>query len=517
MRPLRQDRANVIAQGIHGHRQRGLIAILLVVGLLLGGAVFFWGVLTNADSERARERKTAEALALAKSALIAYAVSLPVYASNAPANRLGDLPCPDLDDDGNAEPASCGNAAGTTGQARRLGRLPWRTLGLPDLRDGDGERLWYAVSSNFKNNTRTNCNTPGAAGCLNSDTRGTITIRNNTGAIIHDAAQTDPSASGVVAVVLSPGAVLRRQGASSTQDRTCTGSLCTAQGICNVPVTNAPKCHPANYLDTSGTEDNADFVDGSGTNGFIHGLIRDGNGNTIVNDRLLVVTYQDVMPQLEKRVAAETLRCLNDYAAANNGRYPWAAPVADITGTFDDVTNTLFGRIADRPLSRTQLGTVDPTTPTIGPALQTACNTPAPSASCMSPYWQPPCQLPTDGTAPSWWNNWKLQVFYAVADAFKPMITFTQPTPGTALPTGIPLPTGCPSCLTVNPPSAVADKRIVVIMSGRRMPTVAGGQPRASGANQQNIVNYLEGGNGVLPTFTQLDQGPTFNDLLRYK
>jgi hypothetical protein len=33
------------------------------------------------------------------------------------------------------------------GQAERLGRLPWKTLGLPDLRDGDGERLWYAVSS----------------------------------------------------------------------------------------------------------------------------------------------------------------------------------------------------------------------------------------------------------------------------------------------------------------------------------------------------------------------------------
>jgi hypothetical protein len=26
---------------------------------------------------------------------------------------------------------------------QRMGRLPWKTLRLPDLRDGHGERLWY--------------------------------------------------------------------------------------------------------------------------------------------------------------------------------------------------------------------------------------------------------------------------------------------------------------------------------------------------------------------------------------
>ena len=32
------------------------------------------------------------------------------------------------------------------------GRLPWKTLAIPDLRDGAGERLWYAVSVRFKRN-----------------------------------------------------------------------------------------------------------------------------------------------------------------------------------------------------------------------------------------------------------------------------------------------------------------------------------------------------------------------------
>ena len=56
-------------------------------------------------------------------------------------------------------------------------------------------------------------------------------------------------------------------------------------------------------------------------------MIRDAANNVIVNDRLLVITYQDLMPLLERRVAKEALNCLNLYAAdpLNKGRYPWAS------------------------------------------------------------------------------------------------------------------------------------------------------------------------------------------------
>ena len=80
---------------------------------------------------------------------------------------------------------------------------------------------------------------------------------------------------------------------------------------------------------TGSSEDNADFIDGIGAaNGFIRGVIRDAGGNAIVNDRLIVITYQDLMPALQSRVAKEVLNCLAAYAAnpQNNGRYPWAAP-----------------------------------------------------------------------------------------------------------------------------------------------------------------------------------------------
>jgi len=61
----------------------------------------------------------------------------------------------------------------------------------------------------------------------------------------------------------------------------------------------------------------------------------------------MTITYQDMMPLLERRVSREVLNCLTSYASANNGRYPWAAPVTDVTTPYSDVINTRFGRLPD--------------------------------------------------------------------------------------------------------------------------------------------------------------------------
>jgi len=495
--------------------QRGAAFLLLLVTLAVGAAAVFYGLSRPPGQDAEKIRKTEAALAQAKAALIGYAVSVAIDGTAA-LNRPGDLPCPDTNDDGNTE-ANCGNAAGTTGQANRIGRLPWRSLGLPDLRDGDGERLWYAVSNNFKYNTRTACTAPGAAGCLNSDARGTITVRDSSGTVIHNGSNPDPFVpSGAVAVVFSAGAVLRRQGAGAAQNRTCTGGSCNAQGACtSAPVTNTPKCNPVNYLDTNGTEDNANFADSSATNGFVNGVVRDAGGNIIVNDRLLVITYQDLIPLLETRVAREMLNCLTAYAGVNGGRYPWAAPMTDVTPPYGDVLNTLFGRIPDQPMSRSVLGIIPTTMPVVGPLLQTACGI-AP-ALCMSSNWPNSCPLPINPAANSWWNNWKLHVFYGIADAYKPQILFTQPTPVTVLLGGIAPATGCPTCLTVDPPSTAADKQVVVMVAGKRLSGVAGGQPRTSAANRQNPANFLEGGNDSHPTFSRQTGSSTFNDKVMHK
>src|SRR5512142_1165139 len=125
-------------------RRCGAFLVLAALVLLLAIGTLFATVATWRISA-ARDRATERALAQAREALVAYAADRPITAIVGP----GYLPCPDLDGDGWAE-STCGSLDGASGQADRLGRLPWKTLGLPELRDGDGERLWYAVSSKHK-------------------------------------------------------------------------------------------------------------------------------------------------------------------------------------------------------------------------------------------------------------------------------------------------------------------------------------------------------------------------------
>lgn len=478
-------------------RQRGQALLALLVILGIGFSAAFFALARPTYSAIERDKITAAALAQAKAALVGYAVGVNNLAGG---DRPGDLPCPDINDSG-----GFGTSCDTP--ATRIGRLPWKRLGLPDLRDGDGERLWYAVSNNFKYNTRTACVAPGDAGCLNSDSRGTITIRNTAGTVINDGTNPNPfTPSGVIAVIFAPGAVLQRQGAGAPQDRSCTGGSCTAAGVCtSSPVTNTPKCNPVNYLDVlTGTEDNADFVDGSNTNGFINGVIRDAAGNAIVNDRLLVITYEDLMPVLQRRVAKEVLNCLTAYAgnAQNNGRYPWAAPVANITPPYADAVDTTFGRVPDT-LNFTELGGA-------GGVANLSC--PISPTVCMSPNWPASCGI----TQGSWWTNWKEMVFYGVADAYKP----ADPILGG----GVPASGGCGLCLTINPPSAAANKRAVVAIAGKRLAVSAypagNNQPRNLPADKQNPNNYLEGQNNNPPVASVYEQQPistSFSDFLLYQ
>ncbi len=431
--------------------QRGVVILLLLAILVIGATVYLVTVASNLTVRQQAGNRTQMALAQAKRALIAYAVQTKVTFNGAA--RPGDLPCPDLDNDGDAEVTSCGNAAGSN-QARRLGRLPWRTLGLPDLRDGYGERLWYAVSNRYKRVTRT--------AQLNSDTYGTIAVRGSDGSVVHNA--TDATAA--IAVIIAPGPVLTRQGSTNPQDHSCTeGVDCNTKRECTV--SSAPLCDPTNYLDVvTGVEDNAAFVDaGAGNDGFITGPIRDDNGDIIVNDEIVVVTYQDLMPEIERRVAQEVAYCLREYAANNSGHYPWAAPVSDLS--YADAANTLFGRLPATPFDRTK-----------------ATN------SALSTSWGGECNV---NTGAGWFanNGWQNLTFYVLADGYSP----ASPTPS------------CGTCLTAN---SFPNRQAVVILAGQAL-GVAGQSDRA--AHQDDANMYLEGAN-VLggSAFEEKTLSTTFND-----
>ena len=426
--------------------QRGM-ALLLLLFLVFGVAITV--ALTAWNSSRGRleqERKTQLALQQAKEALIAYAVS--VYPVND--DRPGDLPCPDRDNDGRKE-ISCGNGDGTTGQADRLGRLPWKDLGLEDLRDANGERLWYAVSNNFKEKYQ---HLP-----LNSDANGTIQVIDAGGTVIQN----------VIAVVIAPGPSLQRLNDAALQDRSAGGEN-----------------NPANYLDETATEDNAAFVDGT-TNGFVAGPIRDAQGRILVNDTMLYITYNDLMPLLEKQVASTVMNCLTSYAAYNVGgynnlgRYPWAADiVTSAAGNYGDSPNTLFGRIPDLMCNTAGNGATD-----------TLCKPVVGTNTKMLSTWGGVANCTING---SWYkDNWREQVFYAIADAYKPGV-------------GAP---SCGTCLTVGTTNNVQ----VAVFVGRQ--TLAG-QNRA---NRAIIGNYLEGENSTPydAVFERNAISQTFNDLLVFK
>ncbi|MGZ5063065.1 MAG: hypothetical protein ACXWAU_14385 [Usitatibacter sp.] len=421
-----------------------LVATLLVLACI--GLVLATGLATTSAGARA-DRASDRALAEAREALIAYAADRPINAVVGP----GYLPCPDLDDDGWAE-STCGSQTGDSGQADRLGRLPWKTLGIEDLRDGYGERLWYAVSSKYKG--LLNCGVSRA--CLDmtpASALGTITVRDGTGAIVHDgtvAESSRASAGGAVAVVIAPGPALARVGGGE-QARGCLPGECDTAGRCVTdPPRRAAHCDPANFLDRApggafGGEDNADFADRNdaagrpgNANGFIQGPVFLPDGRTAVNDRVVAIAYRDVMPRVMARVAREAARCLRQYATRpeNRGRYPWPTPACtQSSGAWADVRNARFGRIPDTPFTAgASFGMLDrwwraqprnpeslAELPTANDACRIAIAPDDDGPQRSLPAGTPAAEASTAGSAGnSWWSAWKPYVFYALASAFTP-------------------------------------------------------------------------------------------------
>jgi len=219
---------------------------------------------------------------------------------------------------------------------------------------------------------------------LNSETPGTITVRNASGAVIHDGTTlaNNPivAPTGALAVVFAPGSVVTRIGAASAQDRGCSGdaaaTTCEQSGICSSVAT--ARCNPINYLDVvdtatlpalSAPEDNTNFADSTTNNGFIAGPVRNAAGDIVLNDTLIVVRYTDLIPKVEQRVAREALACLRTYANGNGGHYPWAATVTDnYTAPLIDTAGTYFGRLPQ--------------------------SLPATAANGLASAWTSPCGLP---------------------------------------------------------------------------------------------------------------------------
>lgn len=339
-------------------KQKGAALIIFAVILALAATAFLVSQLDGSGVKIERDKKTAMALSEAKAALIGYMVKRTVVGE-----RPGDLPCPDKKTDSNYDGTQDSSCAST-----RIGKFPWSNADYAgahvdgisvDLSDGDAERLWYAVSRNLVDPT----NVP-----INSDL---LVLAPYPWLQVFDSSGNLKS-NRVSAVIIAPGIVLEGQ------DRS-TALPTAAQYLDNVVLGGITYNNAA----TSPTK-------------FISNIVHDplNPDKVVVNDQITYITVDELIPQIELRVAREVKQCLDEYAAASAGKYPWPEPVDGAPFNISS-TNRWFGRM------------------TVIPNIETGAG---PDAT-MSPGWTPTC---TALFTSAYWTEWKNLIFYQVADNFVP-------------------------------------------------------------------------------------------------
>ncbi|MBI1732982.1 MAG: hypothetical protein HYR49_09480 [Gammaproteobacteria bacterium] len=294
-----------------GRRQRGVILLALLLVVLVGSSYALLGKLNQLAEEQTRDVQTQKALKQAKEALIQYAVNYPEIYSGDLIRGPGYLPCPDQDagpddadnlqDDGQVGQSNCAEATGTT-----IGRLPTRDLGLDDLVDSSGERLWYAVAQEYKNNQS-------SAHVMNSETFASLRV--------------DGSDEEIVAIVIAPGAPIDGQDGRGTAVEEITQTN---------PPTNAWYQVVDEYLeDGNATNGDGEYVTASTvadsppqcTDG---SLDDDELEIQCFNDRILTITRAELMAAVEARVANEVRATLESWRDdVGGGAYPWLEPYVD--------------------------------------------------------------------------------------------------------------------------------------------------------------------------------------------
>jgi len=332
-------------------RQHGsaLLAILIMLGIF---ATLLVGTLNRATSQNARNQSSADALVKAKDALIGYAAT---YQDSHPTEVFGYLPLPDLGSSRNANGTDEGNAAGSfAGNAKNLtviGRLPWRALGLPALRDGQGECLWYAVSGSFQNMSK--------ADVLNWDSLGHFDTYSSKGTSSSTVSTTGTNYhQRPVAIIFSAGAALtgqNRQTSTTDAVATCGGNY-----------------DARNYLDSYNADANINsivnyYTSANNATGYAYSLtsvsdgslltaltapkkiiIGDASTSTglgkIANDRILVITADDIFKLVKQRsdfkadidtMMTELAGCLS---AMPTGTLPAASGSKGIDGPLGNAT-----------------------------------------------------------------------------------------------------------------------------------------------------------------------------------
>ena len=128
---------------MRARKQSGVSLLIVFIILLIGISSYL--ILSSDLNKRKVEKnqKTMQALNEAKLAIIGWSVRH---------KNPGMLPCPE---DPSADAVS-GEASSNCNELNHIGRLPWKTLGIGDIRDGNGDKLWYAMSPAFRSKPNLN-------------------------------------------------------------------------------------------------------------------------------------------------------------------------------------------------------------------------------------------------------------------------------------------------------------------------------------------------------------------------
>lgn len=296
-------------------QQRGAALMLLVFVIAIAMTTYLVKTL-NSDGLRAeQEQGTTQNLAVAKEALISWAVSNSFNPGQLPYPDRLETTTPIYDGRGDCGGNPISNPILLLGQLPIYGSdgcvSPTEGLGI-DAEDGYGNRLWYAVSPNLLHNyapTGSELPNPIINPNLINTTTGWLSVRDRNGAVV---------SSRVAAVIIAPGNAIGSQSRSNT-------------------------AAASNFLDEfqkSGTNysnfnNNQEFVMGD-SSGRVDEKDASYTRPYLFNDQLVYITIDELMEALEKRVGREVVTKLNAYYATN-GFFPFATD-----GTSDACSNNLL-------------------------------------------------------------------------------------------------------------------------------------------------------------------------------
>lgn len=277
-------------------RSRGATLLLLLLLLGVAATALLVAAINRIDPDEVKRRRSAEALQYARQAVINWSVSQVGTSGTGTCSGGGsgtacnpsEMPCPDRYALNNTALGSSSLPCNGANAATRLGRVPWRTLGIAPTVDGYGQPLWMAVDLAYAKR-----NTANAAAKVNQDGLASLQVFAGDGVT-----SLTPPGSRAIAVLFAPGPARAGQ--------------------------NRPTNTASNYLDSASGRNNS-------TPGgpFIAPAFNPAQAaNEQPNDQLVIITAADVFREVNMRLGKEVSALLANYWLANGNKYPQPASLA---------------------------------------------------------------------------------------------------------------------------------------------------------------------------------------------